>query len=111
MITFLTKTNVSPDGIKKLCQYVIDEEFDTDSIYIDIDSDGYIIGNIAQAMDNQRVMKLIKQFIRNNKSLVLFPDSTIMISEYLHDSLRICFICSQGLLISSWECILLLGPV
>ena len=47
MISFLDENKISSYLITKLCDYLKEEEFETDSIYIDIE-DG--IGNIAIGM-------------------------------------------------------------
>ena len=64
------KEKISPDTITALQQYIKVEEFDTDSIYLDIDFDSHehSIGNIAQAINNDRVMTMIKKFIHNIQS-------------------------------------------
>ena len=55
------------DSIAALINYIQDEEFETDSIYIDIEDD---IGNIKNAtINNELMVTLINRLISNNKSM------------------------------------------
>ena len=70
VIAFLKEKQISSDAVAKLRNYLELEEFDTDSIYLDIDKDsnGYITGNIANAMDDEDIMISIVYFLQSNKS-------------------------------------------
>ena len=70
MITFLLVNTNKSDAVKKLKQYIEDEEFDTDSIKMDVDqdSDGQIRGNIADQITNETVMTSLNSFIQTNAS-------------------------------------------
>ena len=72
MVTFLDEKRIPSDTITKLQNYLEDEQFDTDSIYLDIedDIDGNVIGNIAMIMNNATLLKIIRDFIQYNESYV-----------------------------------------
>ena len=73
-IQMLEERKVSSDMIDRLQNYIQNEEFETDTIYMDIEqnSNGNIIGNIADAMNNNTLMTLINGFIQNNRSYFQF---------------------------------------
>ena len=66
MMTFLEQKGISSDTLSKLKQYIQGEEFDTDSIYLDIEKDSDLIGNIAKKMHHENVMSLIRHFMESN---------------------------------------------
>ena len=68
MITFLDKNKTSSNIIKKLEEFIEKEEYETDSIQIDIEQ----IGNIAIQMQDDKIIINIKQFIQSHKSMYLY---------------------------------------
>ena len=65
-MTFLSEKETSSKAIKNLKKYIEEEQFETDSIHMDIEDN---IGNIANKMQNKTMMILINQFITTNKSM------------------------------------------
>ena len=51
--------------ISKLQKYIEDQEFETDSIQMDIEEQ---IGNIADELKDSTIMLFITRFVKNNKS-------------------------------------------
>ena len=67
-ISFLNRNKVPSDSITALIKYIQDEEFETDSIHIDIEDD---IGNIRNAIKNNKsIVTLVNRLIANNKSML-----------------------------------------
>ena len=58
--------NHTSDTIRTLWNYVNEQEFDTDSICMDVEDN---IGNISNQMNNKKIMILINQFIKTNNSM------------------------------------------
>lgn len=67
LISFLKNGNISSVAITKFQQYISDEEYETDSIQMDIEDR---IGNINHATKNEVIMVRLKQFIISNKSML-----------------------------------------
>ena len=65
---FLKENKISSNIITKLENYISEEEYETDSIYIDIEE----VGNIANQMREEKVIRLIMQLIQTNKSMNVF---------------------------------------
>ena len=70
MITYLKGKGISADTIKRLTHYIDNEEFDTDSLFMDTEMDlnRRSSGNIAQAMKDDTVITAINSFMENSKS-------------------------------------------
>ena len=68
LISFLESSNVSTSLVTKLQEFFKTEEFETDTIYIDIEDD---IGVIADGMENEAIMTSIHKFITTNRSMSL----------------------------------------
>ena len=67
--------------MEKLKIFIQEEEFETDSIFMDIEQD---IGNIATKMSNQTMITFLKQFITMHQSMfVLCPLLVIHIFVFL----------------------------
>ena len=67
MISFLMENKTPSNMITKLKNYIDDEEFETDTIYIDIEDN---IGNIANHIKDQSIIMSITHFIKTNKSML-----------------------------------------
>ena len=68
MAAFLEEKKISGDVTRKLFHYIEDEEFDTDSIQMDINIRSASKGNIAIVMNNDRLMIMMNTFIQNSNS-------------------------------------------
>ena len=62
----LEKNRICTFLIAKLRSYIDRDEFDTDSIQMDIEDN---IGNLRNEIANDAVMAMINQFIYTNKSM------------------------------------------
>ena len=67
LISFLEDKKVSSDIITKLQDYINGEEYDTDSIHIDIEGN---IGNITGIFEDKTINARVNQFLIANKGIL-----------------------------------------
>ena len=98
MISFLMENKTWSDMITKLKNFVKDEEFETDSIYMDIEDN---IGNIANHIKNESFIMSISQFIKTNKSMssLLYGSFFCPFNFMIFND---CCYFSQCFIISNW---------
>ena len=76
LVSFLEENKVRSDILTKLQNYIKTEEFETDSILMDIDNN---IGNIYNEMNDETIIISTKQFIQIHKSMLIHFNITINI--------------------------------
>ena len=71
LITFFVKCKLRSETITKLQKYIKEEEYETDSILIDIEDN---ILNLLHQMNDKKATFLINQFIQTHFSMSLYLD-------------------------------------
>ena len=84
---FLRRNKISEEMIAKLHEYVKEEEYETDTICLDIN----YVGNIANHMNDQKCILWIRQFIQAQKRMLL----PFMYID-LHNLINICTLITYG---------------
>lgn len=69
VVAFLNETKSPSAMVHKLLEYFEYEEYDTDSVLLDVDER---IDNIANHMENEAFMESIAEFILSQKSMFVY---------------------------------------
>lgn len=67
MYAFLEKNKICSNQITELHEYIQQEEFDTDSVQIDVEINGNIVFNIQ----DEKFIILLQQFVQSHTSMFI----------------------------------------